>query len=160
MQNTLTSLIKFFENSIGDGASGSCTMTLPRTTHDMEHETHITNSLDKRSYVPGYMTTTLERSKHLRAQYGIGSRTQLDASMAHSMNTAPTPGAQTPENPYGYDSMPSNYRYVVEKLLLKTQMSCPIKLIPQIVFLVIQVLRMHRALLLMYQKRHEAKDIH
>lgn len=88
-------------------------MTLPRAAHDMEHETHITNSLDKRSYVPGYMTTTLERSKHLRAQYGIGSRTQLDASMTHSMNTAPTPGAQTPENPYGYDSMPSNYRYVV-----------------------------------------------
>lgn len=94
-----------------DGASSSMTMTLPRVSHtELEHDTHITNSLDKRSYVPGYLNTTLERSKHLRAQYGIGSRSQLDASMTHSMNQAQTPGSQTPENPYGYDSMPSNYR--------------------------------------------------
>lgn len=68
----------------------------------------MTNSLDKRAYMQGYMNTTLERSKHLRSQYGM-SRSQLDGSMPHNMNPAPTPGAQTPENPYGYDSMPSNY---------------------------------------------------
>lgn len=94
-----------------DGASSSMTMTLPRVTHsDLEHDSHMTNSLDKRSYVPGYLNTTLDRSKHLRAQYGIGSRSQLDTPLSHNMNPIQTPGAQTPDNPYGYDSMPSNYR--------------------------------------------------
>lgn len=50
-----------------DGASSSGAMTLPRSVnHEFEHESvsangigggsHITNSLDKRSYVPGYMS--------------------------------------------------------------------------------------------------------
>lgn len=44
-----------------DGASSSGAMTLPRSVgHDYEGETilppHISNSLDKRTYVPGYMS--------------------------------------------------------------------------------------------------------
>lgn len=50
-----------------DGASSSGAMTLPRSVnHEFEHESvsangigggsHVTNSLDKRSYVPGYMS--------------------------------------------------------------------------------------------------------
>lgn len=49
-----------------DGASSSGAMTLPRSVNhgDFEHESasaagggsHVTNSLDKRSYVPGYMS--------------------------------------------------------------------------------------------------------
>lgn len=41
-----------------DGASSSGAMTLPRTGHEYETDlshTHITNSLDKRQYVAGYM---------------------------------------------------------------------------------------------------------
>jgi neogenin len=44
-----------------DGASSSGAMTLPRSVgHDFENDSqfpsHITNSLDKRTYVPGYMS--------------------------------------------------------------------------------------------------------
>lgn len=45
-----------------DGASSSGAMTLPRSVgHDFENEpqfptSHVTNSLDKRTYVPGYMS--------------------------------------------------------------------------------------------------------
>jgi neogenin len=44
-----------------DGASSSGVMTLPRSVgHDFENETqfpsHVSNSLDKRTYVPGYMS--------------------------------------------------------------------------------------------------------
>lgn len=46
------------KNPSNDGASSSGAMTLPRTGHEYETEashTHITNSLDKRQYVPGYI---------------------------------------------------------------------------------------------------------
>lgn len=44
-----------------DGASSSGAMTLPRSAHEYESDashphSHITSSLDKRSYVPGYMS--------------------------------------------------------------------------------------------------------
>lgn len=43
-----------------DGASSSGAMTLPRSVnHEYDNEnpgSHITNSLDKRSYIPGYMS--------------------------------------------------------------------------------------------------------
>lgn len=44
-----------------DGASSSGAMTLPRSIgHDFETDSqfpsHVTNSLDKRTYVPGYMS--------------------------------------------------------------------------------------------------------
>lgn len=40
-----------------DGASSSGATTLPRSGHGYESEpSHVTNSLDKRSYVPGYMS--------------------------------------------------------------------------------------------------------
>lgn len=40
-----------------DGASSSGATTLPRSSHGYESEpSHVTNSLDKRSYVPGYMS--------------------------------------------------------------------------------------------------------
>lgn len=41
-----------------DGASTSGAMTLPRSScHEFEEpsNSHVTNSLDKRSYVPGYI---------------------------------------------------------------------------------------------------------
>lgn len=47
------------KNPPNDGASSSGAMTLPRTGHEYETDlshTHITNSLDKRQYVPGYMS--------------------------------------------------------------------------------------------------------
>lgn len=46
------------KNPPNDSASSSGAMTLPRTGHEYETDlshTHITNSLDKRQYVPGYM---------------------------------------------------------------------------------------------------------
>lgn len=46
------------KNPSNDGTSCSGAMTLPRTGHEYETDlshTHITNSLDKRQYVPGYM---------------------------------------------------------------------------------------------------------
>lgn len=42
-----------------DGASSSGAMTLPRSSHEYESDmthSHVSNSLDKRSYVPGYMS--------------------------------------------------------------------------------------------------------
>lgn len=46
------------KNPSNDGASSSGAMTLPRAGHEYETDTshtHITNSLDKRQYVPGYI---------------------------------------------------------------------------------------------------------
>lgn len=46
------------KNPPNDAASSSGAMTLPRTGHEYETELshpHVTNSLDKRQYVPGYM---------------------------------------------------------------------------------------------------------
>jgi neogenin len=43
----------------GSEVGGRDTMTLPRSTHDYESESsmsHVTNSLDKRNYVPGYIS--------------------------------------------------------------------------------------------------------
>lgn len=47
-----------------DGASSSGAMTLPRSVgHDFEGEmTHVTNSLDTRNYVPGYMSNLLQKN--------------------------------------------------------------------------------------------------
>lgn len=126
-----------------DGASSSGAMTLPRTGHEYETEmshTHITNSLDKRQYVPGYMSksysidlssqitiankipkpfdfflysatsmnSTLDRTHYPRTY----NRMMMDAnSSQQNLNqTQMTTIPQTPENPYSYDSMPSNYR--------------------------------------------------
>lgn len=51
------------QTQISDGASSSGAMTLPRSViHDYDSETpisHVTNSLDKRSYVPGYISKDL-----------------------------------------------------------------------------------------------------
>lgn len=52
-----------------DGASSSGVMTLPRSVgHDFETESqfpaHVTNSLDKRTYVPGYMSESAALSFH------------------------------------------------------------------------------------------------
>lgn len=52
------------KNPPNDGASSSGAMTLPRTGHEYETDlshTHITNSLDKRQYVPGYMCKFFRR---------------------------------------------------------------------------------------------------
>lgn len=47
---------------VSDGASTSGAMTLPRSScHEFEEQqpnSHVTNSLDKRNYVPGYMCMT------------------------------------------------------------------------------------------------------
>lgn len=55
-------LKKVEKNPSNDGASSSGAMTLPRAGHEYEADTphtHITSSLDKRQYVPGYMCTCL-----------------------------------------------------------------------------------------------------
>uniref|UniRef100_A0A1L8DK65 Putative axon guidance receptor dscam n=1 Tax=Nyssomyia neivai TaxID=330878 RepID=A0A1L8DK65_9DIPT len=98
------------QTQISDGASSSGAMTLPRSViHDYDSETplsHVTNSLDKRSYVPGYITTpmstSMERPQFPRTQYS------LPPNQGH-MSVGQTPVAQTPENPYTYETMPSNY---------------------------------------------------
>lgn len=56
------------KNPTNDGASSSGAMTLPRTGHEYETDlshTHITNSLDKRQYVPGYLSK-LNRASNSR----------------------------------------------------------------------------------------------
>ncbi|XP_055311866.1 neogenin isoform X2 [Sitodiplosis mosellana] len=103
------------KNPTNDGASSSGAMTLPRTGHEYETDlshTHITNSLDKRQYVPGYMSTsmnsTIDRSHYPRTY----NRMLIDpnSSQQNLINqTQMTTIPQTPENPYSYDSMPSNY---------------------------------------------------
>lgn len=124
-----------------DGASSSGAMTLPRSAHEYESDashphSHVTSSLDKRSYVPGYMskcfhsilrqfsililvscfraatsmTSTIDRSHYPRSY----NRLQIDPAMSQqNLSQTPIPSIpQTPENPYSYDSMPSNYRYI------------------------------------------------
>ncbi|XP_059613953.1 neogenin [Phlebotomus argentipes] len=97
------------QTQISDGASSSGAMTLPRSViHDYDSETpisHVTNSLDKRSYVPGYITTPMSSSME-RPQF---PRTQYSMSSQGHMSVGQTPVAQTPENPYAYETMPSNY---------------------------------------------------
>lgn len=104
-----------------DGASSSGAMTLPRSAHEYESDashphSHVTSSLDKRSYVPGYMTTsmtsTIDRSHYPRPY----NRMHIDPAMSQqNLSQTQIPSIpQTPENPYSYDSMPSNYRYVAQ----------------------------------------------
>uniref|UniRef100_A0A182J115 Neogenin n=1 Tax=Anopheles atroparvus TaxID=41427 RepID=A0A182J115_ANOAO len=111
--------------SVDGGASSSGTMTLPRSVggHDYDSETpitHVTNSLDKRSYVPGYngtttpLSSTMERPQYPRTQYSMAARPhiamdQQTLSQQNLLQQAPqlppaNPLAQTPENPYTYDS--------------------------------------------------------
>nr|XP_040221413.2 neogenin isoform X2 [Anopheles coluzzii] len=112
--------------SVDGGASSSGTMTLPRSVgggHDYDSETpitHVTNSLDKRSYVPGYngnttsLSSTMERPQYPRTQYSMAARPhiameQQTLSQQNLLQQPPqlppaNPLAQTPENPYTYDS--------------------------------------------------------
>lgn len=106
-------------NMSNDGASSSGAMTLPRSVgHEYDTEpslSHITNSLDKRTYVPGYITTPINSgtTSYPRNQYSLNrAHVSLEPTLSQqNLNQSQTPSlAQTPENPYGYDSMPSNYR--------------------------------------------------
>ncbi|XP_020805470.1 neogenin isoform X3 [Drosophila serrata] len=102
-----------------DGASSSGALTLPRSVVHSEYEVetpvppHVTNSLDKRSYVPGYMTTsmngTMERPQYPRTQYSHQNRSHMtmEAGLSQQSLTQPQSSsmAQTPEHPYGgYDA--------------------------------------------------------
>lgn len=66
IKNSLTGwcFISFVVIGYSDGASSSGAMTLPRSVnHEFDndnHGSHITNSLDKRSYIPGYMSKEFE----------------------------------------------------------------------------------------------------
>lgn len=48
------------------------------------------------------MSNTMERPQFPRTQYNMSNQ-------GH-MSVGQTPVAQTPENPYTYETMPSNYR--------------------------------------------------
>lgn len=115
-------------------------MTLPRSVnHEFDNDnpgSHITNSLDKRSYIPGYMSTklyneekchltnsltflatsmnsTMERPQYPRTQYNMNSRAHVSMDPNLSQQNLIQSGgslSQTPDIPYSYDSMPSNYR--------------------------------------------------
>ncbi|XP_070068735.1 neogenin isoform X3 [Drosophila takahashii] len=102
-----------------DGASSSGALTLPRSVVHSEYEVetpvpgHVTNSLDKRSYVPGYMSTsmngTMERPQYPRTQYSHQNRSHMtmEAGLSQQSLTQPQSNsmAQTPEHPYGgYDA--------------------------------------------------------
>ncbi|KAH8401811.1 hypothetical protein KR009_008046, partial [Drosophila setifemur] len=102
-----------------DGASSSGALTLPRSVVHSEYEVetpvppHVTNSLDKRSYVPGYMTTsmnsTMERPQYPRTQYNHQNRSHMTMEPGLSQQSLSQPQsnsmAQTPEHPYGgYDA--------------------------------------------------------
>lgn len=142
-------------------------MTLPRSVgHEYDQSPsshpHMSNSLDKRTYVPGYMVATTPvtsssessstRPTYPRTQYSISrAHVTLDQnnvpSLSHTSNVShltsmvlsnggssltsgqnissvgslpnsiescksnlPHNSAQTPENPYVYDTVTSNYR--------------------------------------------------
>ncbi|KRG04575.1 uncharacterized protein Dmoj_GI19122, isoform B [Drosophila mojavensis] len=102
-----------------DNASSSGALTLPRSVVHSEYEVdtpvppHVTNSLDKRSYVAGYMTTsmnsTMERPQYPRTQYNHQNRSHMtmDTGLSQQSLTQPQNNslAQTPEHPYGgYDA--------------------------------------------------------
>ncbi|XP_034650664.1 neogenin isoform X1 [Drosophila subobscura] len=106
-----------------DGASSSGALTLPRSVVHSEYEVetpggvpgHVTNSLDKRSYVPGYMTatsmnSTMERPQYPRTQYNHQNRSHMTMETGLSQQSLSQPNqngslAQTPEHPYGgYDA--------------------------------------------------------
>ncbi|XP_023179613.2 neogenin isoform X2 [Drosophila hydei] len=102
-----------------DNASSSGALTLPRSVVHSEYEgdtqvpAHVTNSLDKRAYVAGYMTTsmnsTMERPQYPRTQYSHQNRSHMtmDTGLSQQSLTQPQNNslAQTPEHPYGgYDA--------------------------------------------------------
>ncbi|KAL7046588.1 hypothetical protein ACKWTF_002648 [Chironomus riparius] len=104
-----------------DGASSSGAMTLPRSVgHDFETDTqfpaHVTNSLDKRTYVAGYMTNSMsssasDRPQYPRTQYNI-QRPPHISTMDPSLSQQNIQGGSiihSPENPYAYDIVPPNY---------------------------------------------------
>uniref|UniRef100_T1GGQ4 Neogenin n=1 Tax=Megaselia scalaris TaxID=36166 RepID=T1GGQ4_MEGSC len=112
--------------SSSDQTSLVGTMTLPRPGPTMVHEHYetamppnISNSLDNRSYGPGYLigsvNSTIDRSQYARAQYSIPNKNHIQQrdnalsqqSLTHSHNNSLM---QTPEHPYGsYNpSMPYN----------------------------------------------------
>nr|XP_029732295.1 neogenin isoform X2 [Aedes albopictus] len=115
--------------SVDGGASSSGAMTLPRSVggHEYDSETpitHVTNSLDKRSYVPGYtgtttpLSSTMERPQYPRTQYNMASRPHisLDQQTLSQQSLLQQPPqlppanslVQTPENPYTYEGNYSN----------------------------------------------------
>ncbi|XP_067629924.1 neogenin isoform X2 [Eurosta solidaginis] len=105
-----------------DGASSSGALTLPRSVvheYDVDTPVPVTNSLDKRSYVPGYMTTsmnsTMERPQYPRTQYNISSnRSHMTVDTGHSQQSLTQQSgsmAQTPEHPYGYEGNFCNAGY-------------------------------------------------
>ncbi|XP_064551751.1 neogenin isoform X6 [Drosophila montana] len=109
-----------------DNASSSGALTLPRSVVHSEYEVdtpvpgHVTNSLDKRAYVAGYMTTsmnsTMERPQYPRTQYNHQNRSHMtmDTGLSQQSLTQPQNNslAQTPEHPYGgYDANFCNAGY-------------------------------------------------
>ncbi|XP_062128868.1 neogenin isoform X3 [Drosophila sulfurigaster albostrigata] len=110
-----------------DNASSSGALTLPRSVVHSEYEVetpvpaHVTNSLDKRSYVAGYMTatsmnSTMERPQYPRTQYNHQNRSHMnmEAGLSQQSLTQPQSNsmAQTPEHPYGgYDANFCNAGY-------------------------------------------------
>ncbi|XP_034478594.1 neogenin isoform X2 [Drosophila innubila] len=109
-----------------DNASSSGALTLPRSVVHSEYEVetpvpaHVTNSLDKRSYVAGYMTTsmnsTMERPQYPRTQYNHQNRSHMTMETGLSQQSLTQPQnnslAQTPEHPYGgYDANFCNAGY-------------------------------------------------
>ncbi|XP_037952309.1 neogenin-like isoform X2 [Teleopsis dalmanni] len=119
-QMELKNIDKSLHNSTpvcSDGASSSGALTLPRSVvHEYDVDTpvpgHLTNSLDKRSYVAGYMTTsmnsTMERPQYPRTQYNIPSNRShvtVDTGLSQQSLSQPQNNslAQTPEHPYGYE---------------------------------------------------------
>ncbi|XP_070066133.1 neogenin isoform X5 [Drosophila virilis] len=110
-----------------DNASSSGALTLPRSVVHSEYEVdtpvpgHVTNSLDKRAYVAGYMTatsmnSTMERPQYPRTQYNHQNRSHMtmDTGLSQQSLTQPQNNslAQTPEHPYGgYDANFCNAGY-------------------------------------------------
>ncbi|XP_058836967.1 neogenin isoform X2 [Topomyia yanbarensis] len=115
--------------SVDGGASSSGVLTLPRSVggHEFDNETpiaHVTNSLDKRTYVPGYtgtttpLSSTMERPQYPRTQYNMASRPHisLDQQTLSQQSLLQQPPqlppanslVQTPENPYTYEGNYSN----------------------------------------------------
>lgn len=105
--------------SCNDGASSSGAMTLPRSIiHDFETDPsmlHVTNSLDKRTYVAGYMTTPINNDRlqqYPRLQYSMPRGSHVDHTLSQSNLSHSQTGSisETPESPFSYDTMMSNYR--------------------------------------------------
>uniref|UniRef100_A0A336LNC3 CSON008464 protein n=1 Tax=Culicoides sonorensis TaxID=179676 RepID=A0A336LNC3_CULSO len=102
-----------------DVVPNSGSMTLPRNSHHEYDSTstlsHITNSLDKRNYVPGYMGTSLvntpmERPTYPRSQYSLQRppHVSMDQNMMQQSQMG-TISQQSNDNHYNYDTLPPNY---------------------------------------------------